>query len=525
MNRESVRHMTSLKMTSPYCPYVPLQTRHTEIVRRLIQQQTPFYVRMQLSPLEAQAACLLNGMVNGTRNNPVDYFSFFCSSTAEAISGALKIVRHNHVVHKAQQPHIMAAFDPTGTLKLMFDPVERGPDEALVPGLVYLQEFGELCDYVEHQSPSSLLLRHANDVSTDAIEALLRSAAERGIYTVLDESSTALSKVVPLSARLETAPDVITFGENLADRRMPSGCFMMSHSIYQVWNNAKTYNAHSNTWGGNSTSMTCVLEFLESTPAYKALPSKTIAAVKAAANSHVASSRLYAQTCSPKMAKMLNLGRLNKDIKSAHEGTIHIQSQGQQRQVIDAAGTYGLNLRGHTPDDIVDAVVANHDPDHDYWADLEVLLCEKTGLQRLLPAASGATATENLFAMALLASAPRKKIIALKGGFSGKTLPSLVGTAKKRFRELFGPLYPHVITVDPFDSQFEQVLRRSIAGRRRCPGGRRDDPGGRRSSCVPSGFLRFPQRQQAAVRIPDRRGRGSNGDLQNGSIPELRGPD
>ncbi|GAG51021.1 unnamed protein product, partial [marine sediment metagenome] len=78
--------------------------------------------------------------------------------------------------------------------------------------------------------------------------------------------------------------------------------------------------------------------------------------------------------------------------------------------------------------------------------------------------ASGATATENLFALALLANAPKKKIIALEGGFSGKTLPSLVGTAKKRFRDLFGPLYPHVVTVDPFDSQFEQTLRGELQG-------------------------------------------------------------
>ncbi len=257
-------------------------------------------------------------------------------------------------------------------------------------------------------------------------------------------------------------PDVIAFGENLADNRVPIGCFLMAKSIFKVWDNVKDYNLHSNTWGGNSASLATMLTFLKTTPGYKRLPAAALETLQQIVDSHRTATQLYAAHCSPKMATMLNISGLNKNIRSAYQARIETSGRRGAESVIDASGTYGVNLQGHNPMAVVDAVVANHDVSHDYWTDLQALLQRKTGFPHILPAVSGGTAVEAAMVMALLANAPRKKVIALQGGFGGKTLISLIGTSRDRFKAPFGPLYPHVSYVDPFDDHGQQELLRHL---------------------------------------------------------------
>ncbi|MCM2369150.1 aminotransferase class III-fold pyridoxal phosphate-dependent enzyme [Aporhodopirellula aestuarii] len=427
-------------------------------LRQNVQDRVPFYVRMQISSFEARAACLLHAMVNGDRPDPCAYHAFFGSGTSEAISGALKIVRHNHQVHKAGQPLVTAVYDPSGDLQQLFDPFSAGLDEALVPGLIYFDDFGRFCENVNDQTPSSLLFRHGGSVPVEQLSEILKSAADRGIYTVLDESTTDLSAGGPIAAQLKTLPDVIAFGENLADHKTPAGCFMMSKSIYKVWDNVKEYNLHSNTWGGNSASMAAMLAFLKTTPGYASLPRSVSETMEEANQSHLAATKLYETHCSPKMATMLNISGLNKNIRTAYQARITTVTRRGDESVIDASGTYGVNLHGHNPDDVIDAVMARHDVEHDYWANLHSLVERKTGFKHVIPAVSGATATEAALTFALLAAAPKKKIVALKGGFGGKTLISLIVTSRDRYKVPFGPLYPHIHYVDPFGDNGKQEL-------------------------------------------------------------------
>jgi acetylornithine/succinyldiaminopimelate/putrescine aminotransferase len=294
------------------------------------------------------------------------------------------------------------------------------------------------------------------------VEDLLREANLKNIYTIVDESSTDLSETPPICSVLETMPDVIAFGENLADHRVPTGCFLMTKSIFKVWDNVKDYNLHSNTWGGNSASLATVLRFLENTPAYKKLPPEALETLQQTVDSHRTATKVYAEHCSPKMATMLNISGLNKNIRSAYKARIDTVNRHGQTSVIDASGTYGVNLQGHNPDGVVDAVVANHDVNHDYWTDLQSLLQRKVGFPHIFPAVSGATAVEAAIAIALLAKAPQKRVVALKLGFGGKTLVSLIGTSRERFKEPFGPLYPHVSYVDPFQPAGQQELMREL---------------------------------------------------------------
>ncbi|EMI53353.1 aminotransferase class III-fold pyridoxal phosphate-dependent enzyme [Rhodopirellula sallentina] len=426
-----------------------------ERMQENIAERIPFYVRMQISSYEASAACLLHALVNGRRLEPQPFYSFFCSSTSESLSGALKVVRHNHHVENTGTHLVTAVYDPTDWLKELFDPMDAGTDEALVPGMVYFKDFERFTDFVASESPRSLLIRHAGSLTEDQLGGVMREASENGRWTILDESTTDLSLGGPIASNMEVLPDVVVFGENLADHKLPVGCFLMSKRVFSVWDNVKDYNLHSNTWGGNSASLSTALEFLKTTPEFGCLPDLVTDQMRQAMSSHPAATKLYETHCSPKMATMLNVGGMNKNIRSAYEARITTLSRRGKESVIDASGTYGVNLYGHNPPDAIDEVLKKHESHGDYWDELQSRLHEKAGFAHVIPAVSGATANEIGLTLSLLAFAPRKKIVVLKGAYAGKTLITLSATSRDRFKLPFAPLYPHAHYVDPFSESGE----------------------------------------------------------------------
>jgi acetylornithine/succinyldiaminopimelate/putrescine aminotransferase len=290
------------------------------------------------------------------------------------------------------------------------------------------------------------------------LESLISTAKSSGIYSILDQSRIDLAQHGFASEPVSTAPYVIVFGENLSDHRAPCGCFMMASDIYKVWNTFGNYNLHSNTWGGNSVSMSLVLNHLKSTAAYQKLPANIRQEIESVLSSHQISSKMFAKYNNPKMTTMMQLSNLNKDITFASSTGLRIGAKNAAPPVIDAAGTYGVNLRGHCPADYQTATLHAHDPNHDYWSDLEVEFEKKTGLPHLLPAVSGTSGNDIAITMALLAKFPKRRIVALEMGYHGKTLLSLAATYKQRVRAPFAPLYPHVTFVDPFADDLEQQL-------------------------------------------------------------------
>ncbi|MEZ6090589.1 MAG: aminotransferase class III-fold pyridoxal phosphate-dependent enzyme [Pirellulaceae bacterium] len=443
-------------------PFGPEQLR---LLESNISRKVPFYVRMQISSYEARTGYLLNELVNLDHASRRTYYSFFSSSTTEAISGAVKLVRHNHFTRLPDVTPLIAVFDPTSNLQETFDPLASGVNEAFAPGFEYFTNIDTLRDFTVDHPSVHVMIRLPEQLSLDVIDDIMLDATRRRVFTILDESSTDLSQVAPVSSQLRASPDVIVFGENLGDHRVPTACFIMRDDVYRVWGTGKDYNLHSNTWGGNSISLANVLSFLETTPGYRRLDSKVPRRIADASQSHTVATQLYSDHCSPKMAKMLKLGGLNKNIRSAYQTQIETLTHNGSRSVIDASGTYGVNLQGHNPMEMLDDVVRRHDVRHDYWNDLESLLSAEVGLPHILPAVSGGTSVEAALVAALLAAAPKKKVIALTGGFGGKTLISLIGTSREKFKTPFGPLYPHVSYVNPFvDSGRDELSKHLETG-------------------------------------------------------------
>ena len=75
---------------------------------------------------------------------------------------------------------------------------------------------------------------------------------------------------------------------------------------------------------------------------------------------------------------------------------------------------------------------------------------------------SGGSAVEHALKLGLLAQSPKSFIVALKGGFGGKTLLALSGTSKPSYKQGLDPLYPDVLYVDPFAADAIQQLRQIV---------------------------------------------------------------
>jgi acetylornithine/succinyldiaminopimelate/putrescine aminotransferase len=137
---------------------------------------------------------------------------------------------------------------------------------------------------------------------------------------------------------------------------------------------------------------------------------------------------------------------LGFDTPSTQASGHYVISRG--RKVFDGVAGVACSIRGHNPDGYLDGLADPEEPDA-VRGSLAARLKELTGLGHVLPAVSGATAVENALRLALVARHPRPYVLALRGGFGGKTLLALAGTARESYKSNLDPLYPHVLYVDP----------------------------------------------------------------------------
>ena len=104
-------------------------------------------------------------------------------------------------------------------------------------------------------------------------------------------------------------------------------------------------------------------------------------------------------------------------------------------------------------------------------AKLAKLLCEKTGMQKVFFANSGAEANECAIKVARKYSADKKgadytTIVTLVNSFHGRTLTTLAATGQDKFHELFQPLTPGFVHVSANDIEALQkcVEEHKVAG-------------------------------------------------------------
>ena len=132
------------------------------------------------------------------------------------------------------------------------------------------------------------------------------------------------------------------------------------------------------------------------------------------------------------------------------------------RRIFDGVAGVACSLRGHNPSNFPDEIRETLDRDGDLFDEVSRHLQTLTGLAHHVPAVSGAAAVEQALQIALSIEPDRPHVLALEGGFGGKTLAALTGTSKTRYKQNLGPLYQHVTYVDPFAPTAVDDIRKAL---------------------------------------------------------------
>jgi putrescine aminotransferase len=218
----------------------------------------PMSCRLMLCQPQAELAKLLADVTPGDLQ-----YSFFCNSGAEAVEGALKLVRLWHYHHGAPRPTIVSTVEAfhgktLGALSVSGRKKYLTPFEPLIPGVVHVP-FGDpdaLASAVDDQTAAVLLEPIQGEggvrMPPDGYLRDARAICDRhGAKLILDEVQTGFGRTGTLFAceRDGVAPDVMTLAKALGGGVMPLGAFIATPELWQPV--IESPLLHSSTWGGN----------------------------------------------------------------------------------------------------------------------------------------------------------------------------------------------------------------------------------------------------------------------------------
>ena len=430
-----------------------------ETCAELIGRRTPNLFRLYLNPHVVQACLCLNRYVQDAwykqNASTPDFQSFLANSFDEALSGAIKLARY--AAHEDARPQAGLVIDFAGRLG-PFAAV-RIRDRALmefVPDLIVLDanqvESGDALRRVNHFGFVVLVLSPALEASKqfDEIRALIE---EQNLLRIACVDRAGLDRCrqssTPLRERLR--PDMVVFDESFTQHHVPFGAFAVRKTLYDYWNTPENATFHSTTYQPNSISSLHFLRCLKrDDPEFHAGLSEELDAIRS--DPEICKS-LFGKLYSPSLHKTIAV--LGLDTLNVHAAGHYVVAKG--RRIFDGVGGVACSMRGHNPETYV-AELAALEHIEDCQETVAERLRELSGLECLLPAVSGASAVENALRVGLATQYPKKFILALKGGFGGKTLLALTGTSKESYKRNLGPLYPHVVYVDPFADSARQDL-------------------------------------------------------------------
>jgi acetylornithine/succinyldiaminopimelate/putrescine aminotransferase len=389
------------------------------------------------------------------------YRSFFVNSSLEALSGAIKLARQTSVRYQKHDQGWVLLVDEKDRFQPFLNPTGAGNEEGLAPNVQFVSSIAEALQIISQRKWSALLhVRYSGDRCQDDLVKLVTHARLKGATVVSCDSELELTD--PHFFEHGYAPDVVVYGENLTDRQLPFGCFTMTKQAHAIWNNDVDCFAQTSTFGGNRLCASAVLLAMDKHGLVSEIHREAFRKID---SSFPTTIEYWGKYVNPGMAKLASIFGMDMDVREASGGRLYMQDG---REVIDCSGGFGSNLRGHNPPDLL-ATLAEHDPKHDYFADLEQILTSLTKFSHAFPAVSGATAVDIAATLGMLANPERKKVVTFIGNFSGKTLfalnfskygPQLTESDKDAFQ----PYYSELVYIDPFgenaEAELTQVLRK-----------------------------------------------------------------
>jgi len=392
--------------------------------------------RLYRNPYVAQTClCLESYNQEAWHAQDESYQTFLANSFDEALSGAIKLARYCASV--AGKPTTGLVFDPTDRL----GPFASAGDVVFLPGLTVVAKAAAA---PMDQSFGFVVLLADGDLDqhADCIRRLVRGGAL--VLTCVSRHSLADIRNNSAICNLQSAisPDIVVFDESFVSHDVPFGAFAARKVLYDHWNRPAKSTFHSTTFQPNTISTLHFMRCLEhDDPEFHAQLADELRLIESDPELRM---KLFRRLYSPSLAKAIAATRFDTPNIRAVGNYIFVDG----RKVFDGVGGVACSVRGHNPPRYADEIDALADVDCE--AELAARLRELTGLEWVLPAVSGASAVENALKLALVAQFPRRRVLALKSGFGGKTLFALTGTWNATYKEHIDPLYSDVLYVDPF---------------------------------------------------------------------------
>lgn len=439
----------------------PASARTLDLITRLNQEQRCNFLMASnyVNPSAAKLGYLLDDLVRVGADGP--RVTYLLSSGLEALSAAIKLARHTAVRDRRDSGGWILLIDPRRRYQEFMDPLGAGVDEALIPHVISVATAEEAAS--RHAGTSWVGVIVVREPDTDLgdarLGALLRTCRQNGGLVILSCADLELTGADVFANPI--AADAVVFGEALADRQVPFGALTMANEAQKIWRNHVDCFAHTSTYGGNVLCAELVLDVLGRAGVITDRHRAVFAEIEA---DPATTLEYWGRHLNPTIAEMAKTFNLNVDVRSAAGGRLVV---GDGRDVIDCAGGFGSNLRGHNPPDLAPEVLQRHDPDHDYFVDLERELAGLTGLAHGFPSVSGAVANHLAVTLAALARPDRRTVVTFKGNYGGKTLFSLnlskFGPQKtESVEDAFRPYYARLVYLDPFAPDAVAQFRRVV---------------------------------------------------------------
>jgi acetylornithine/succinyldiaminopimelate/putrescine aminotransferase len=469
-------------------PLTPL----AETYEQIIGNQEPNFLRLYLNPHIAQTCFCLDryvrttwpqpeGLKRGKRERGEDCQSFLANAFDEALGGAIKLARYSRGAGASRSTGVI--LDPADRLTgFAFAALSQGRKAEFLPGLRVFgsSELGRASTAIYgdnagldfragHPGDAVTLLvlasgaDHLLDQHAEAIRLLVRRNSPFVITCIDRQGLSALHKNSNSFLR-EIVPDIVVFDESFVDHAVPFGAFTARKSVCACWNRPGKATFHSTTFQPNSISTLQFMRCLATADPdfharYQGLFQRSITDVSFRGN-------WFRRFYNPVLFRL---------IRATGFDTVEVRASGSfvrvnGRAIFDAVSGVACSFRGHNPADYLLELrtlgsVANERAAGDSTSsraslhdELARRLQDLTGLEHFLPAVSGATAVENGLKLALVAQFPRRRVLALKGGFGGKTLFALTGTANRSYKQRLDPLYGDVEYVDAFGRDAEEKI-------------------------------------------------------------------
>ena len=432
---------------------------------QIIRLKIPNLLRLYLNPFVAQTCVALAEIVSevwpATRSEG-RRSSFLANSGEEALSGALKLARYAQNVGSQKD----AAATERRTLATRVFLVDDGnrfrhfastvieSDESdqqvtieFIPEMhsISTAQFtardkqADASGGILVLSPDALREAHRSD---DLQQAVMRfCSGNRGLVIACMDHDLFNDRVMFQGNGL--VPDIVVFDESFTRRQVPFGAFSARPELAALWTVKGMTNFHSTTFQPNTIS---TMHFLKCLQEYSELFYRQLQPMlKPLLVDHDLLHHTFRDLFSSSLAKLISLAGYDQDDVTASGHYIRVGN----KRIFDGVGGVACSLRGHNPPDWAKEI-RELDPVESIRSEVQSRLKALTGLPHHVPAVSGAASVEHAIKLALTAHPSGSRIVAFQGGFGGKTLLALSGTAKGFYRQNIDPLYANVVYLDPF---------------------------------------------------------------------------